>query len=702
MRALLRISLVLVCVGVLGSIAEARPRRARTATVVDVVTAAHPLVPLTADEHRAAYEIARAHFAASSALPDDGLLFPYLALREPSKASVLAWRGGAFAREATLHVLHAASNRTWVATIDLRTSTVSGLMLLPAGTQPAVTAEEYVIADALVREYQPWQEAMRARGVDPDDVYIDVWAPGDQALPPTVLSSLPHGSDTRLLRALAFLRGASVDDYDGSEPQNPYVRPIEGVVVSIDMNRGVVAHMTNTVIRPVSSETGNASTRRTGLQPMRIVQPNGSGFEIEGQRVTWQNWQFYAILHPREGLVLYDVRYRDGDRLRRVAYRLSLSEIYVPYGLADENWSWRTAFDVGEYNLGTFAQTLETNRDVPEHAHFFDAVFGSDLGPTEDNPTGTYDYSRTIGMYERDNGILWTRTDPSNAERETRGRRDLVVTWNTWIGNYIYGFDWIFGQDGSIEVKVLLTGTTLNRGTDGHEGDAAMAPLVGMDENGTHVAAPNHQHFFSFRMDLDIDGVENIAAETDIVGLDVPGFSNAFGPVETVLTSETARDAEPRVSRHWEVASATSENRVHGHPAYAIETRDVTWPLSGEFYEPLERAAFASHAFWVTRYRDGELYAAGDFPNQGKTSAGLPAFITPAEPLLTQTGTDLVVWPTIGMTHVPRPEDFPVMPVESISLRLVPHGFFDRNPALDAQELPTTGRRIRTVRNGAR
>jgi primary-amine oxidase len=682
---------------VLAAFAEplsARPRGVRT-TMVRASAAAHPLEPLSADEHRVAYDAVRAFFTADANLPDEPLLFPYLALNEPAKQFVRNWSGALdFPREATVHVLHAPSNRLWIATVDLRARSVRQIVMMPPGTQPAVTAEEYIVADELVHAYEPWQAAMRKRGVDPADVYVDVWAPGDLELPPHVVSRLPHGSETRLLRALAFLRGAPLDDFDPENPQNPYARPIEGVVVTLDMNQRRVVHMTDTLVRPVSSETGNAPTRRSGLKPMKVSQPNGGGFEVTGRLVRWQNWQFYVVLHPREGIVLYDVRYEDHGRLRPIAYRLSLSEIYVPYGVPDENWSWRTAFDVGEYNLGMYAQTLEPNRDVPEHTFFFDSVFGSDTGPAEDNPTGTYDYDATIGMYERDNGLLWTRTDPSNAERDTRGRRDLVVTWNAWIGNYIYGFDWIFGQDGSIEVNVVLTGATLNRGSAGEE--EIGAPVVAMDENGVHTAAPNHQHFFSFRLDLDIDGVQNAAAESEVRHIEVPGFRNAFDVVETVLTAEGFRDADPLKSRTWEVSSTTTENAVHGHPSYALESTNIAVPLSTPDYEPLLRAAFASHAFWVTRFRDDERYAAGDFPNQGRSGSGLASFVSPPEPL--DSTSDVVVWHTIGLTHVPRPEDYPVMPTESIGFKLVPHGFFDRNPALDAQELPTTKKRYRPSR----
>jgi primary-amine oxidase len=44
---------------------------------------------------------------------------------------------------------------------------------------------------------------------------------------------------------------------------------------------------------------------------------------------------------------------------------------------------------------------------------------------------------------------------------------------------------------------------------------------------------------------------------------------------------------------------------------------------------------------------------------------------------------DVVFWYTFGHTHVPRPEDYPVMPTAYIGFLLKPNGFFDQNPAND-------------------
>lgn len=45
--------------------------------------------------------------------------------------------------------------------------------------------------------------------------------------------------------------------------------------------------------------------------------------------------------------------------------------------------------------------------------------------------------------------------------------------------------------------------------------------------------------------------------------------------------------------------------------------------------------------------------------------------------------TDVVLWHTFGVTHIPAPEDFPVMPAEPITLLLRPRNFFANNPAMD-------------------
>lgn len=89
---------------------------------------------------------------------------------------------------------------------------------------------------------------------------------------------------------------------------------------------------------------------------------------------------------------------------------------------------------------------------------------------------------------------------------------------------------------------------------------------------------------------------------------------------------------------------------------------------------------FADYALWVTRYRPDELDAAGRYPNQAMGGDGLPRFAARDESIV---DTDVVLWHTFGITHIPRVEDWPVMPVHRAGFILVPDAFFARNPALD-------------------
>jgi primary-amine oxidase len=43
---------------------------------------------------------------------------------------------------------------------------------------------------------------------------------------------------------------------------------------------------------------------------------------------------------------------------------------------------------------------------------------------------------------------------------------------------------------------------------------------------------------------------------------------------------------------------------------------------------------------------------------------------------------DVVVWYTLGITHIPRPEEYPVMPVHKAGFLVVPNSFFTGNPAI--------------------
>ena len=620
--------------------------------------AEHPLDPLSSEEIVRAADLVRAH----RGFPR-GALFPVVALREPPKAEVLAWRAGdSFRREAQVVVLDRAGNRTYEAVADLRAGRVSSFAPRP-GVQPLVLVEEYEAVPRIVRADARWQAAMRQRGIeDTSRVWIDTWAAG------TAVPQAAAGA--RLLRAVSYLQ-------DGA--RNFYGRPIEGVTALVDMNRGRVVEVLDTGVVPVPAASQQFDRDaiaarlplRTDLQPLSVATPGGASFTVRGREVSWQRWRFRFALHPREGLVLYAVSYEDpaqsGAAPRSVLYRAALSEMVVPYTDPDAHWGWRNAFDEGEYGLGRLAAPLEPGADAPANAVFFDADFSDDFGKP-------YVLPRGVGLYERDGGVLWKHYDIYSNVNQTRRARELVLFFFATIGNYDYSISWIFRQDGSIACEAALTGILLAQGVTG---DARHLPYGHLVAPG--IAAPHHQHFFNFRLDLDVDGPANSALEMNTFALP-PGEDNPLGNAMTM--AETPLPSERLARRNLDLATARKWRVVNSarHTGYILAPGENSLPYASPESDVRRRAAFVDHHLWVTRHRDAERHAAGDYPSQSLAGDGLARWSADDEPLL---GEDIVVWYTLGVTHTPRPEEWPIMNAHRVGFTLLPAGFFQENPALD-------------------
>jgi primary-amine oxidase len=349
----------------------------------------------------------------------------------------------------------------------------------------------------------------------------------------------------------------------------------------------------------------------------------------------------------------------------------------VPYGDPNPNWSFRNAFDVGEYNIGLLANQLEIGQEIPENGILLDATFAN----AEGEP---YTIPGVIGIYERDNGVIWKHFDFNTQKNHVRRNRELVMTMVTTVDNYDYTLNWIFHQDGTLEIENQLSGIDLAQGTnDEKQSSNNLGRLLAKNIFGV-----NHQHFFNYRLDLDVDGQNNSVMEMNVNNLPISEknpLGNTITATDTLLKTETSavRDADIKHSREWMIASGDKKNHLGVAPAYILMPGANTILYAAEGAKIREKAGFATHHFWVTKYKDSEMYAGGDFPNQTIPAEGLPKYIADDEALENQ---DIVVWYTMGITHIPRPEDWPVMPRHQVSFKLMPRGFFQRNPAINLGE----------------
>ena len=455
-------------------------------------------------------------------------------------------------------------------------------------------------------------------------------------------------------------------------------RPIEGVVAVIDLNAKQVVRVEDYGVVPLPPRPANwarsfVTRSRTDLKPLDVSQSQGPSFSVTGHLVRWQKWAFCVGFNPREGLVLFTVSYDN----RPIMYRGSIAEMIVPYADPREASYRKNAFDMGEYGVGMMANSLALGCDCLGTIHYFDGHMADALGRV-------VTIKNAICVHEEDFGMLWKHTDWRTGVAEARRSRRLAVSMIATVGNYDYGFYWYFYQDGTIQMEVKLTGIinsmALKPGESSRYG-TEVAPRV---------LAPNHQHFFSARLDLDIDGQENTAEEVNTLSV-APGaenpHGNAFIAQATPLKTEAAaqRNTNPLSARFWRVVNESRKNELGGSVGYRLCPGENVLPFAQPDAAVLARAGFLTRNLWVTPYEASQRYPAGDYPNQNPGGEGLPRWTKSDRNVA---ATDLVVWYTFGQTHVPRIEDWPVMPVSSIGFLLRPDGFFSANPALDLPPPP--------------
>jgi primary-amine oxidase len=615
----------------------------------------HPLQRLGADEIRLARTVLAGH-----ELVGEHTRFAYLGLEEPPKPDVLGFRDGdPVERRVRAILLDSATGAATDVVASLTRGTVDSRVAIDTARdgQPPVMLEDLMAVGEVVKADAGWRAAMARRGVT--DLGL---------VRPCPLSAGSFGvageEGRRMLRVLSFVQH--------HEQDHPWAHPVDGLVAYVDLIERRVVELVDAALLPIPQEEGNfddpaaVGPVRTSLKPIEISQPEGPSFTVDGDEVSWEGWRLRIGFDAREGLTLHQVSLWD----RPVVYRASVSEMVVPYADPSPARFWQNYFDAGEYLLGQQVNSLMLGCDCLGEIRYFDVVLPTQDGEPREVPNA-------ICMHEEDVGVAWKHTDLFTGSAETRRQRRLVISTFVAIGNYDYGFYWYLYLDGSIELQVKATGVMFTSSyAEGSRWATQVAPGLG---------APYHQHFFSARLDMTVDGVDNAVDEVELqrlpVGPDNP-YGNAFTRRVTRLgrESEGARTADASVGRAWHVVNPGKTNRFGQPVAYALYPEGTPLLAADETASISGRAAFATRHLWVTRYDPAQRYAAGDLPNQHPGGAGLPAWTTADRDI---DGSDIVLWHTFGMTHFPRTEDWPVTPVVNCGFTLRPVGFFDRNPILD-------------------
>lgn len=608
----------------------------------------HPLDPLTATEIAVVREVLS---AAGKLSP--GLRFATLALREPPKQAVLDQvASGRFQRAAEALLYEWATSTPIRAQVDLVGRRLVAWDTLPSRQPPTRNLIRRRLEE-IARKDPRWVDALRRRGLHD----------------PTAVTLIPNLAESA---PLPWRNGEAVVGATGYDQERlTFSALLREIELEVNLTRGTIVTFTDRSSRPDSLAGSPAGPATGPRQPLPAAPRPGPGPVIQGSAIRWRNWELHYGVHPRRGLELWDIAWKQGGRARRVLYRASVAEAMAAYG--DPDFTVWYPRDAGNAGLGDYQRNSAIPEgDAPAGTSFADAVFADAFGRATVMP-------RAVAIYERDGGVLWRHASTA------RWARELVISSHATIDDYDFVFNWIFGEDGGIEVEVGLTGIMLL-----HREPAEPQRANSHGSFGHRVApglvAPNHQHFFSYRLDFDIDA----ATPNRVLELETAGGPQSranplglwFAMKERALGSEAnaRRNLHTAASRKWRVINPETRNALGDPSGYTLLPGEVAIPYASPRSPARITAGFVGAQLWVTPYRREEMHAAGDFVNFNLPGQGLPGWTRENRNLL---DTDVVLWYTLGVTHIPRPEDYPVMPVHRASFRLIPSGFFGRNPTLE-------------------
>jgi primary-amine oxidase len=617
----------------------------------------HPLDPLSEQEIR---EVA-AILLRERGVDPPRWRFGVIELREPAKPALLAADGTP--REALVTCWNREDGQTYKARVSLSDDCVL-TWEHRAGEQANFTEDEfYECNQALAREPRV-AEALARYGIDDLDLALfDTWAYGAHLVSEKYRGRRVGWTDV-------WVRD--------SESSNPYANPLSGLTFVVDMNTMELLEIEEVPVgeRPKTMgeyvpELVPGQELRDDLRPLEIAQPEGVSFEVEGNSLEWQRWSMRLGFNPREGLVIHTLGYEEEGRVRPVAHRMSFAEMVVPYRDPTPDHMRRTAFDIGEWGLGFMTTSLELGCDCLGEIAYLDAVLHDSKGEPRT-------VKNAICIHEEDDAVLWKHVD-SVAAPEVRRARRLVVSFHATVANYEYLVYWRFYQDASIQCEVRATGIMVT--TSFPEGE--QPPYGTLVDERTY--APMHQHFLVARLDLDIDGEANTVHMTESAALpagpDNPdGLAIVQRSVPLRTEGEGKQDYDWHTQRAWKVVNENVHNRLGTPVGYKLEPGGCFPAMLDPSSPVFRRAQVIGHTLWVTPYSEHERWPCGEFPVQAEADAGLPAWTAQNRSIENE---DVVLWYVFGLHHVTRPEDWPVMPVDTVAFWLKPVGFFDRNPSLD-------------------
>jgi len=650
------------------------------ATPIIAIEPNHPLDPLSSFELRLAASIVKLYDGSSE------WQFKFIGLREPDKAAMYPYYlsntdppAGLIPRRANVLITDPVLRVPIWVVVNLSTFQVESWTESPGEKIAVITVEDNNLAAEIAMADPSVIKRINALGYnDLSSVVPDVWDAG-------YVADNPNYNQARKLTQVFFygMKGNGT---------NFYAHPFD-FVVYVELGANVIRGIENLPIHQgfdTSDRSGNSipqaeanffpgqlppNTIRRDLHRLKISQPDGPSFKINGREVTWQNFKLRIGYNPREGAHIYTVTYNDHGHIRPVAYRMSLSEVFLQYADPRPPLYRKSSFDLSNGEFGSSLFSLPVHQFCRGDAYYFAADHHNEAGKT-------WIVQNSICVVEEDDGILWAYRDSNTGDLAATRSQRLAISYLVSIGNTQYFISWRFYADATIELSIKVTGIL---STNLMAVDVKAAPY------GTLVApqvySEIYHHFFAARIDADVDGLDNTVSIEDIVRVsDNLSAANPYGNGltidKTVLRTAGESPSDILPTRSWKISNPNNVQYLNGQP--------VSWKLIPQGPNPSVpnlltpdspirgRIPWADHNMWVTPYDPDQIFIGGKY-----LSDGVAAW-TQQNASASIEDTDVVLWHVFNYVHAPEIEDWPMLSAcPGISgFRLRPSGFFNENPAI--------------------
>ncbi|KAK0712976.1 copper amine oxidase [Lasiosphaeria miniovina] len=658
-------------------------------TIVDGAAApprlSHPLGPVTPGEITQSAALIRACWPEGSVCQ-----FRAITLYEPAKAELIPYLAAERAGESVpaidrrVFVVYyvGSSDALHEAVVNLTTSAVERNVRLGDFNHPSANGEEIIAVEKAALAHPDVQaEIAKLQLPEGTQIVIDPWIYGSDGV-----KDGKFYDDKRVMQCFMYMR----DPQNSSEPDSchysfplpisPVIDPATMKLVRID----ILPTGHDETVKPLApwkpvaanEYIPEAQALRTDLKPLHVDQPEGASFTVDsfsdlGRLIKWQKWDFKVGFNQREGMVLYDVHYNN----KPLFYRVSLSDMSIPYADPRAPFHRKAAFDLGDAGAGIMANNLQLGCDCLGSIYYIGGVLSDAEGKAMDMPN-------VICVHEQDAGILWKHTNYRTNRAVVVRNRELVVQTILTVSNYEYILAFVFNTAGDFTYEARATGILSTQPVD-LELSQVPHPFGTVVHPG--VLAVYHQHLFSLRIDPMVAGHGNTIMYDEAEAIPRDPKLNPFGVGYMVRKTEIdttgGYDLEPAKNRVFKIINPAVHNTVNGAAVgYKVMAPPMQPILADVDSFHNKRAEFGDHSIYATRYADDELYSGGLYTNQSRGGTGVRSWADRKESLK---GGDPVLWVQFGINHIPRVEDFPVMPAEVLRVMLRPVNFFDKNPAID-------------------